>query len=93
MTEERGRRIKMECDDCGLEIEDDFSLIQNHSCDVVKNGGMCEDYPCCGHERGDCNGLKYGSDEKIKADVRRAMYDEDFAYLMERQMEYGEIWG
>ena len=28
---------------------------------------MCEDYPCCGHELGDCNGQKYGSDESIKA--------------------------
>ena len=28
----------------------------------------CEDYPCCGHERGDCNGLLYGSDEAIMSD-------------------------
>lgn len=28
---------------------------------------MCEDYPCCGHEAGDCNGQKYGSDESIMA--------------------------
>jgi hypothetical protein len=26
---------------------------------------MCEDYPCCGHEMGDCNGNLYGSDESI----------------------------
>jgi len=26
----------------------------------------CEDYPCCGHEAGDCNGKKYGSDRSIK---------------------------
>jgi len=31
---------------------------------------MCEDFPCCGHEMGDCNGLLYGSDESIK---RRAV--------------------
>lgn len=31
----------------------------------------CEDYPCCGHELGDCEGLKYGSDESIKAQVER----------------------
>jgi hypothetical protein len=30
---------------------------------------MCEDYPCCGHERGDCNGQLYGSDESIMAAV------------------------
>jgi len=29
--------------------------------------GTCEDWPCCGHEAGDCNGQKYGSDEAIKA--------------------------
>jgi hypothetical protein len=29
---------------------------------------MCEDFPCCGHEMGDCEGLKYGSDESIKND-------------------------
>ena len=31
----------------------------------------CEDYPCCGHEWGDCDGSKYGSDESIK----QAVYD------------------
>ncbi len=30
---------------------------------------MCEDYPCCGHEWGDCDGKLYGSDESIKAAV------------------------
>lgn len=29
----------------------------------------CEDFPCCGHEAGDCDGSKYGSDELIKAQV------------------------
>ena len=31
----------------------------------------CEDYPSCGHEQGDCNGERYGSDESIKAQVER----------------------
>lgn len=31
---------------------------------------MCEDYPCCGHEMGDCEGLLYGSDEYIMAVAR-----------------------
>lgn len=31
----------------------------------------CEDFPCCGHEAGDCEGQKYGSDESIKAQVER----------------------
>lgn len=31
--------------------------------------GHCVDFPCCGHELGDCDGSKYGSDEDIKAAV------------------------
>ena len=31
----------------------------------------CEDFPCCGHEAGDCYGSLYGSDESIKARVER----------------------
>lgn len=30
----------------------------------------CEDFPCCGHEAGDCDGSLYGSDEQIKEHVR-----------------------
>ncbi len=38
----------------------------------------CEDYPCCGHEAGDCEGLLYGSDESIKQAVYDRMeYDYD----------------
>jgi hypothetical protein len=87
------RHIAMSCDICGFTTIDDIHLIQNHSCEIQQGGGRCEDYPCCGHEAGDCNGLRYGSDEKIKADVYRAMYDEDFAYAMERQAEYDSYWG
>ena len=32
---------------------------------------MCEDYPCCGHESGDCEGRRYGSDASIKAAARQ----------------------
>jgi hypothetical protein len=31
--------------------------------------GRCEDFPCCGHEPGDCDGSLYGSDESIKMQV------------------------
>lgn len=31
----------------------------------------CEDFPCCGHEAGDCDGSLYGSDESIKARVEQ----------------------
>lgn len=55
--------------------------------------GFCEDYPCCGHEFGDCFGQKYGSDESIKADVERALRDPAYADALERQAEYDEMWG
>lgn len=55
------------CPECGFTSRD-IALLNNHSCDVQNNGGHCEDYPCCGHEYGDCNGLLYGSDEAIKSD-------------------------
>lgn len=54
------------CSECGFSTTD-IHLLANHSCDVQAHGGRCEDFPCCGHERGDCNGLLYGSDEAIKA--------------------------
>jgi hypothetical protein len=38
----------------------------------------CEDYPCCGHELGDCNGEKYGSDESIKAEVYKQLSDPNY---------------
>jgi hypothetical protein len=41
---------------------------------------MCEDYPCCGHEYGDCNGQKYGSDESIKEREYARMAREDEGY-------------
>lgn len=34
----------------------------------------CEDFPCCGHEAGDCNGKLYGSDESIQAEVWKHEY-------------------
>ena len=37
----------------------------------------CEDFPCCGHEAGDCNGQKYGTDESIKRNHERTMRYED----------------
>lgn len=47
---------------------------------------MCEDFPCCGHERGDCNGGLYGSDASIiereyarmARDDYDSYYDEDY---------------
>lgn len=44
----------------------------------------CEDYPCCGHEAGDCDGSLYGSDEDIKRRVyeRDDDYEDDFDYEM-----------
>lgn len=60
------------CDTCNF-YSTDKRLAERHSCDVAQNGGSCEDFPACGHEFGDCNGLLYGSDESIKEDVYRAI--------------------
>jgi len=56
------------CTECSFSTHD-LVLLRNHSCDIQLQGGLCEDYPACGHERGDCNGLLYGSDEAIKQQV------------------------
>ena len=58
------------CGECGFSTHD-AHLFANHSCDIQQQGGRCEDYPCCGHENGDCNGLLYGSDEAIKEEAIR----------------------
>lgn len=43
----------------------------------------CEDYPCCGHELGDCDGSKYGSDASIIAAEYRRLEREDDGYYDE----------
>ena len=40
----------------------------------------CEDYPCCGHELGDCDGSLYGSDESIKQRALERLAAEDDGY-------------
>lgn len=41
----------------------------------------CEDFPCCGHEAGDCNGGLYGSDESIKARIYNMSAEQFDDYL------------
>lgn len=67
MTTTTHLKFTATCPECGFASRD-IALLNNHSCDIQAQGGTCEDYPCCGHEWGDCNGLKYGSDEAIKSD-------------------------
>lgn len=43
-----------------------------------RSRGYCEDYPCCGHEAGDCFGQKYGTDEEIKQRVYDRWNDPDY---------------
>lgn len=70
------------CSACGFSTTD-IHLLARHSCEVQSNGGRCEDYPCCGHEAGDCNGLLYGSDEAIKSDPH---------LLCDHETGYCEVW-
>lgn len=44
---------------------------------------MCEDFPCCGHERGDCEGKLYGSDADIMASAARFAELEDMGIFQE----------
>jgi hypothetical protein len=87
--EPEGRRIEASytCSECGFSSSDK-KLVEHHSCDVQENGGFCEDYPCCGHEYGDCNGRKYGSDEAIKEQYYRlvdsGLSDEEIDMYYER---------
>jgi hypothetical protein len=41
------------CDECGYSSTS-RQAAERHSCDVQQNGGLCEDFPCCGHRRGEC---------------------------------------
>jgi hypothetical protein len=81
----------MQCPECGFTTHD-IPLFEHHNCDVQSNGGFCEDYPACGHEFGDCNGKRYGSDESIKARyyemASSGMSDEEIDMQWER--EYGD---
>jgi hypothetical protein len=78
------------CTDCGF-TTNDMGLLAHHSCDVQEQGGRCEDFPCCGHEAGDCNGLLYGSDEAIKSDPHLLCdHEAGVCDLYEREIEEAE---
>jgi hypothetical protein len=50
----------------------------------------CEDFPCCGHERGDCEGKLYGSDASIIA-REQAKWDDPYYnpdYDMDGDFDY-----
>lgn len=68
-------RLSIRCNECDFSTTD-IALAEKHSCDVTEHGGFCEDYPACGHEMNDCNGLLYGSDEAIKEDAMKHAYCE-----------------
>ena len=46
---------------------------------------FCEDFPCCGHEQGDCDGQKYGSDAAIMARVYAQMNNPDHDSYYDRE--------
>lgn len=63
------------CSGCGF-TTCDLDLLRFHSCAVESNGGWCEDYPACGHEYGDCNGRRYGSEAALRDQVRDHLHCE-----------------
>lgn len=82
------KHITSTCSECGF-TDSDYILVKNHSCDVQQFGGRCEDYPCCGHENGDCNGQLYGSDEAIMArEYARIEAEDGWEYENDEPDEY-----
>lgn len=67
------------------ETEDDLSEEAMQESNLVN--GRCEDFPCCGHEAGDCDGSLYGSDEAIKQRVYDRM-DDDIDMLDDPEGEW-----
>lgn len=59
------KRTTYSCDECGFSSTD-HDLVKYHDCETEENGGVCIDWPCCGHELGDCNGRKYGSESSMR---------------------------
>lgn len=50
----------------------------------------CEDFPCCGHEPGDCEGKLYGSDEDIIAQTQLHIdceHEAGYCAVQEREYE------
>ena len=64
-----------------------FTLDEVQLTAVSGKPSRCEDFPCCGHEAGDCNGGLYGSDESIKNRIY-AMSAEQFDAYLERPDNY-----
>lgn len=49
----------------------------------------CEDYPCCGHEPGDCEGRLYGSDAAIiEAAYRRMELEDQYGPFDDYDVDY-----
>lgn len=69
------------CGECGY--SGSVELVQLHSCDIAKNGGRCEDYPCCGHTDGDgCQTLREHTSEYWMELMQR---DPDWYDYMDQQ--------
>lgn len=65
----------MQCPDCTY-TDRNLHRFQAHTC-TPPSSNYCEDYPCCGHELGDCYGLKYGTDDDLRAHAEMVMRLED----------------
>lgn len=88
MTNNIFLQVPAACSQCGFTTTD-VHLLAGHSCATFENGGRCEDYPCCGHENGDCMGLLYGSDQAIQADPH-LLCDHNTGYCQVEDEEQGE---
>lgn len=51
MTTATRYTMTVTADCCGF--HGTIAAVELHDCDIVANGGRCEDYPACGHTDGD----------------------------------------
>jgi len=62
-------------------IVDELPTDSDREWRIVNGVRFCEDYPACGHEMGDCDGSKYGTDQQIKERHLERMRMEDEGYF------------
>lgn len=77
------------CNDCGASFT--LSAASQHVCqsEHVANTGYCEDFPCCGHKRGECRDRAEFTSE-YWSELQQSLGDEEYEYYCE-QLEHQEM--
>jgi hypothetical protein len=80
------------CNECGATFV--LSQAARHVCqdEHVARTGRCEDYPCCGHPRGQCSDrAEYTS--AYWSELHQSLGDEGYDYYIERLEEQQMLYG